>query len=235
MFKNVYYSTKTSTIHLWEQLDGENLVTEIPWTPYVFIPTKEEEDAVKTIYGKSVQKRVFQTYYEYTDYCKEHKSPTLFENNVRNEIQFLAERYYGIPDDEIYVPKLKVYYLDIEVIAEGGFPEYTNAKHPVVLASIKDSETGKITTFGYDIYHDRDYTGDMDIRYIKCDSEEDLLRRIFMFMHKFPCDVLSGYNIWRFDLPYMINRAMILWGEEVGKEFYSKGVSDIILKSYISY
>lgn len=41
-------------------------------------------------------------------------------------------------------------------------------------------------------------------------------------MHKFPCDVLSGYNIWSFDLPYMINRAKVLWGEEVGTKMYKR-------------
>lgn len=60
------------------------------------------------------------------------------------------------------------------------------------------------------------------VRYFSCDSEEDLLRRFFAFMHRFPCDVLSGYNIWSFDLPYMINRAKVLWGEEAGTEMYKR-------------
>ena len=31
-------------------------------------------------------------------------------------------------------------------------------------------------------------------------------------MNKFPCDVLTGWNIYNFDLPYLINRAKNLFG-----------------------
>jgi hypothetical protein len=56
---------------------------------------------------------------------------------VRNEIQFLAERYYGIPDDDMYVPKLKVYYLDIEARPKEGFPDVKNPQDPITLISLR--------------------------------------------------------------------------------------------------
>ena len=223
MFKNVYYNTRESKIHLWEQLNGENLYDEIDWTPYVFLPSKEDDADAKTIFGKHVSKRKFNTYYEYHKFVDENKNINVFENKVRNEIQFLSERYYDIPDDEMYVPNLKIYYLDIEVMPDEGFPDFKKPQDPVILASIRDGLTGKTITFGYDVLHSRDYSGDMEnVRYIKCENEEDLLRYLFNYMHKYPCDILSGYNIWAFDLPYLVNRALVLWGEEEGKKIYRK-------------
>jgi DNA polymerase elongation subunit (family B) len=230
MFMNVHYDTKRSVIHLWEQISGENLYTTIPWTPYLFVPTTEENRDAKTIFGKPVQKKTFQSYYKYKSFLDENKNPTISENNVRNEIQFLAERYYGIPDDEMYVPKLKVYYFDIEARAKEGFPDVKNPQDPITLISVRDGITGTTYTFGYDNVNNKYYGGHSaddykipeDVKYFRCQDEETLLRRFFNFMHKFPCDVLSGWNIWWFDLPYLINRAIVLFGEDEGKNLYSR-------------
>ena len=230
MFKNVHYDTKRSVIHLWEQINGENLKTEIDWTPYLFLPTNDENRDAKTIFGKPVQKKTFQTYYEYKKFLDEHKNPTISENNVRNEIQFLAERYYGIPDEDMYVPKLKVYYLDIEVRPKEGFPDPKLAQDEITLISLRDGISKTTYTFGYDNIHGSyygghsadDYTIPNDVKYFRCKDEEELMRRFFNFMRKFPCDVLSGWNIWWFDLPYILNRAIVLFGEEVGKKLYSR-------------
>jgi DNA polymerase elongation subunit (family B) len=209
---------------LWEQFNGENFYTEIPWTPYIFIPDKNsEDDSVKTIFGGVVQKKEFPTYYEYHKFLEANDSHNIFENNVRNEIQFLAERYHGIPDEEMYVPNLLVYYLDIETLADKGFPDWKDPKDPVVLVSIRNGITKETITFGYDPFELRDYTGNKEnIKYFSCKSEEDLIRRVFSYLHKFPCDVLSGYNIWAFDLPYLINRAKVLWGEDAGTKMYQR-------------
>jgi len=227
MFKNCYYNTKKSIIHLWEQISGENLYTEIDWTPYLFLPDKEEMEIdgnqIKTIFGNPVQKKEFNTYYEYYKFLESNKTHNVFENNVKNEIQFLTERYHGIPDEEITTPNLLVYYLDIETLADKGFPDCRNPKDPIILISIRNGITGGTVTFGYDPFELREYTGNKkNVKYFSCKSEEDLLRRSFTYMYKFPCDVLSGYNIWAFDLPYMINRAKVLWGEDAGTEMYKR-------------
>ena len=110
MFKNVHYNTKTSTIHLWEQIKGEDFYTDIPWVPYVYFPYDRGD--VKTIYGQPVTRRNFRSYSDYYSFIKDKKD--IFEDRVRPEIQFLAERYYSIPDEELEVPKLKIYTIDIE-------------------------------------------------------------------------------------------------------------------------
>ena len=223
MFKNVWYDTKKSQIHLWEQIDNTNLYDIIDWCPYVFIPSTEEDADVKTIFGENAKKKNFRSYYEYYKFLDANKTPRISENNVRNEIQFLSERYYGIPDEEMYVPNLLCYYIDIEVLPEKGFPDWKDPKDPIILASIRNGITKQSITFGYDPFEMRGYSGNYsNVRYIVCDSEEDLLRRYFTYIHKYPCDVLSGYNIWSFDLPYIVNRAKVLWGEEKGREFFER-------------
>ena len=104
MFKNIYFDTKKSTIHLWEQFSGQDSYTEIPWVPYVF--DLDSEGEIHTIDGKFSSKHEFDSYEDYYSY--QSSMQNIFENNVRPEIQFLAERYSGIPDEEIEIPKLKI-------------------------------------------------------------------------------------------------------------------------------
>lgn len=225
MFKNVYYNTKKSKICLWEQINGENLYTNIPWTPYLFVPSTEEDGDAKTMFGNNVKKKEFQTYYAYKKFLENNNSPNISENNLNNCIQFLAERYHGIPDDEMKAPKLLVYYVDIEVLpGDDGFPDVKNPKDPIILITVRNGITKKSVTFGYDPFENRDYTGNYKgVRYIKCNDEEELLRRFFNYIHKFPCDVLSGFNISPgFDIPYLINRSKVLWGEEIGEKLFRR-------------
>ena len=225
MFKNSFYDTKKSVMHLWEQVEGESKThhTEIDWTPYLYMPSKESK--IKTIFGKSVYKKEFDSYFDFHKFQKTHDASHLYENSVKFEIQFLSERYYGIPDEELHVPQLITYYIDIEVYTGGAeFPDPKDAKYPITLISIRNSTNSKTITFGFNYYNNETkYTGNLEgVTYVHCDTEHDLLRKFFLFMSKYDYDVISGWYIWNFDLPYIINRARELWGEQKGKEMYQK-------------
>ena len=99
-----------------------------------------------------------------------------------------------------------IYSIDIEVNAEIGFPQPEDANDPVTLVSIKNSQTGEVVVFG-----EKPYGGDMDITYNHCDNEAMLLKSFFMYMHDNAPDVITGYNIYNFDIPYLINRSKKLF------------------------
>ena len=197
MFKNIFYNTKNSQIHLWEQVNGEDFYDTIDWVPYLY-----EEDSngqTHTIDGKLAQIKVFDHYRQYYNYQKE--CGYVLENKTKPEIQFLAERYHKIPDDEIQVPTLKIYTIDIEVDIDKGFPKPEDADAPICLISIKDYVSKNITTFGL-----QEYSGNRKVKYYQCNNERDLLTRFFTYIYKYSPDVITGWNIWSFDLPYIINR-----------------------------
>jgi DNA polymerase elongation subunit (family B) len=219
MFRNVYYNSKKSKICLWTS----NGYKEIEWVPYVFINNPNGE--YKNLDGESVSKKIFQNYQEYTTFQKNNTSTAMYENAVRPEIQFLAERYYDIPDEEIQSPKLLIYYLDIEVAFQDEFPNALEAKYPITLISVRDSITQKTITFG-----EKEYTGDYDIDYIHCPDEKELLRKFFGWMNQNPPDVISGWNVNDFDMTYLINR-----DEKINASKYYKLLSPIgIVKTWKS-
>lgn len=201
MFKNCYYDTRNSIMHIWEQNEEGNNYRNFKWVPYVFV--ESDRGNVKTLEGKTVFKKNFKDYGEYNRYCKHEFA---YEDRIRPEIQFLAEQYSGIPDDELYIPDLRIYSIDIEVHFEDEFPNPEYAKYPIVLISVKDSKTGVTFTFGV-----KKYTGDKDIKFIYCKDEKDLMKKFISFMHKFPPDVITGWNVYGFDVPYIINRSDVLF------------------------
>jgi DNA polymerase elongation subunit (family B) len=217
MFRNCYYDGRTNSIHLWEQINNQRLYTKIPWVPYIF--EESEKGDIKTIDGKIVEKVKFSTGGEYREYTKDNHN--CYENKVLPVVQFLAERYYSIDDEELEVPKLKIYSLDIEVNKEeGGFPSAEDAEDPISLINIKEFN-GPSISWGIG-----KYTGNYNLQYKYFDDEKKLLKNFLNYMMSNAPDVLTGWNISSdtkmnkyggFDLLYIINRCKYLFGEDTNE------------------
>ncbi len=210
-------------MHLWEDVHGERFHDVIDWVPYVYIKTNKSD--IRTIEGKPVLKKEFNTYGDYYEFCKERFA---YENRVKPEIQFLAERYHKIPDQELAAekPDLRIYTIDIEVANKESFPDIMKAEDPITLISIRDSQTKKVTTFGV-----KPYTGNVDVTYHQYE-ESELLLRFFNYMYKRPADVITGWNVYGFDLPYIINRCKTLFGEDT--EHFQKLSPIKIVRTWMS-
>jgi len=211
MFNDVWYNTRTNKIHLFEIIGNDRLYSEIDWVPYLFEKTSDPSD-IKTIEGDFAKKVTFATYSDYYEHQKFNHN--YLENAVRPEIQFLAERYHKITDEEMKTGKLKIGFIDIEVHITGkDFPKPSEAKEPVVLISVYDSKTNTTKSFGTKPY-DGKYKDEPWYVYVFCKDEEMLLRQFFLYMHKERFDVISGYNVVNFDLQYLINRVERITGDD---------------------
>jgi DNA polymerase elongation subunit (family B) len=206
----VFYDSRKSQMHVWEQVKGQNMYDVLDWAPYVYVKTDDGNAA--TLDGQKAKKVYFKSYLDYYTYSKTREN--LLENAVKPEIQFLTERYHGIRDDELEVPKLCIYSIDIEVPrGDSGFSDVNDADDPVVLISICNNLTNRTTTFGMKPYNgeykDKDF-----LTYVYCETEEELFQRVFNFFQKFPCDVVTGWNVQGYDVPYLVNRARRLFGDD---------------------
>ena len=210
MFRNIFFDNKTSKIHIWETIKNNNMFDSIEWSPYIF--ENDPEGKIKTVTGKTVSRKDFLSYSEYQSYCTSNTE--CYENQVRPDIQFLVNRYYGIDDDVFEVPKLRIYSIDIEVHSTtGDWSGIDNALYPVTCCSIHDNIENKTTTYGIKPYNgeykDKDF-----LKYVYCNTEEQLLTNIFNHFQKKPPDVITGWNVIDFDIMYLINRAKNVFGEE---------------------
>lgn len=217
MYKNAHYDMKRSRMYVWDQYDGVNDYSIVDWVPYVFVP--DEDGRIKTIDGKTVTKKDFNTFQEYKEYQKDHRS-RIYENEVPREVQFLSEMYSGIADDQIVAPSLKIYSIDIEVHSDRGFPHPMEAAHPIVLINVREFGGGINKTFGI-----KEYDGEWKDRidYVYCSNEMELMSKFFTWWNRNAPDAVTGWNIapnnkmnvrGGFDLPYIVQRSKNLFGKK---------------------
>lgn len=113
--------------------------------------------------------------------------------------------------------KLSVWSMDIETALakdENGneiFPNPRDAGGEVLLITIVNQMTGKSFTFG-----SKQYSG-KDTNYIFCQNESDLFTKFLMFWRQVDPDIVTGWNVEGFDIPYLINRGTQIVGKEIEK------------------
>lgn len=96
----------------------------------------------------------------------------------------------------------------------GGFPAAKDANYEVLTISCKLFGSPKRVTFGL-----KDYAvKDANQTYIKCTDERDLLTRFLQFVRVIDPDILTGWNIEWFDVPYIVNRVRKILGEEMANK-----------------
>ena len=114
--------------------------------------------------------------------------------------QFLSEQY---PDEIEYdMDKVKLWSLDIETTAENGFPKPELAQEEILLITMKNFKTKRLITFGsrpYNVKRD-------DVEYIQCENELDLLKTFVAWWNDVEPEVITGWNVDQFDIPYICNR-----------------------------
>jgi DNA polymerase elongation subunit (family B) len=123
-------------------------------------------------------------------------------------LQYISENY---KDDVLYDSDLiKILTLDIELLVSesGVFPDPKFARDEIVLITLQDKTSNKITTFG-----SRPYTGKYQEDYVQCVDEKELLNKFLLFWQYDYPDIVVGYNSDTFDIPYIVNRIKHVLGD----------------------
>jgi len=113
------------------------------------------------------------------------------------------------------IDELKISIIDIEVGSENGFPDPYKATEPITAIAIR-SLNGDMVVYGcgeYDKEKDETNKG-KNVTYIKCRDEYTLCKTFLTDWEKDSPDVVSGWNIKFFDIPYLVNRFNRILGED---------------------
>ena len=204
-FKRIYYDYRNQKMYHWFiGEDGKTYkeIAPIEYEYYVYDTTNKSE--IKDIYGKSVVPQKSKDYFA----MKNFKTSGIktCEMNISQEIKFLHKRYGKqtlIPD----ISKFQIADVDIECESEFEFPKPDEVKFPINLISVWLSKTNEVTTFGL-----RPYTGDSPQvkNYHYCADEKTLIEKFILFCNRSRIDIMTGWFINGFDIPYIINRCEVL-------------------------
>ncbi len=184
---------------------------KVEFRPTFFLSSQEKSE-YKTLAGDYVKPIQPGTIPECREFLERYESVDNFPifGNNRYEYAYIADEY---PDDILWdVSKILIAYLDIEVGSENGFPEPRDANEAITAISIKVK--GNYFVFGCGDYSKhRD-----DVHYAKCRDESDLIRRFLDLWSRWHPDVVTGWNVEQFDIPYLANRITKILGEDEAKK-----------------
>jgi DNA polymerase elongation subunit (family B) len=178
--------------------------------PTLFIQTSAQKPSEwKTLDGIPVHPVKFNSIREAREYVDRYKDVQGFtvHGQTQYTYQFISEMWKG---DIQYDPELiKVFSIDIETSTEEGFPDIKTANEEILLITVKDNHHKQIVTFGVKAYQN----SRTDVKYIQCTNEAHLLKEFIIFWQQNYPDVITGWNINGFDIPYLVNRIKRVLGD----------------------
>lgn len=189
--------------------DGRRIATKIPFSPTLYVPV-EKQTAFKSLDDKFVEPVRHETMRDAKEFLERYKDVSNFEiyGNTNYIAQFVTEKF---PNEIQFDPSIiNITTIDIEVASNEGFPEPEEAKYPIISIAIKNNIDNTYYVWGlgdYDV--SKSIMTDNRVVYDKCRDEHELLIKFIAHWgspSRMP-DVVTGWNIRNFDIPYIINRA----------------------------
>lgn len=210
MYNAVFYDSRTSTVHVWDDKQGK---LEIPYQQYGY--QVDPKGKFETITGLKVSKVKSWT-------PEAVKQNMVFEHNVSPEQRVLIDLYTDSdePSEQI------VMFLDIEIAKEGKYSTPREANNTITSISYYDSKSKKYKCLLLDPESKVD---DTDV-IVSCSTEQEIMTKFISAINIIKPTVITGWNTGFFDLPYLYNRITNI----LGRAFADKlsPIKKVIVKDY---
>lgn len=189
--------------------NGKRVKHNPEFNPVLFIPSKKktkyrnlEGYYVDPIYPGSIK--------EYRDFIKRYDkvSGMCIYGDINLECQYIGDLF---PQNEIDYDfgMLKIATIDIETTCDKGFPDVEDPQEKVIAITVQIGD--KTTSFGL---------GSFNVVGVDCfdyTDEVDLLNTFLDFWDVEQPDIVTGWNIRFFDIPYLFNRIKKILGDKEAK------------------
>ena len=191
--------------------DGRRIKLKIAYEPTLYLPSKKPTQ-FKSLLGEYLEPMKFENIRECRDFNKRYEEVGNFKiyGNSNYPYAFIADEHKGMVEWDQDLISTAV--IDIEVGSENGFPDPYIAQEPITAICIK-YVGGQTIVFGCG-----DYVTQGSEIYIKCSDETTLIKKFFQLWQDKCPDIISGWNIKFFDIPYIYNRTTRLLGEDEAKK-----------------
>jgi DNA polymerase elongation subunit (family B) len=184
----------------------------LPYQPTLFVPTNKPTK-FKTLDGKTVGAVQPGGIRDTKEWVEQYKGVEGFEiYGYQNYTYcYISDEY---PDTIEYEKnRLVIANLDIEVGSENGFPDPDKAEEELTAITFKAK--GKYFVLGCGDFDPSNMT--QNIEYVKCNDEYEMCRLFLDLWDGVAPDILTGWNIQFFDIPYLYNRISKVMGEKEAK------------------
>ncbi|ASD50396.1 DNA polymerase [Acidovorax phage ACP17] len=187
------------------------VVSEYPIAFYL----KAEGGTDRSLYGDVLKKKVFEKISDARDFVKKYEGVSDFEIFGQDDYvqQFIAHTY---PRDLVFDMKdFTVASIDIEVEHDDGFPEPERAENEVMSIAIKVFGGASIC---FALQPKPDHEDLKGVEYIHCDDEHAMLALFVARFRSIAPHFFTGWNVYGFDVPYLVNRISKILGENAANQ-----------------
>ncbi len=203
--------------------NGARIHERVKFAPTFFVKAKEGHWTEKwtALDGTKVEPMKFDSINDAKEFFETYKDVDNFKvfGNNNYVAQFINERFPG--EIKADLRHIAVGNIDIEVKSDDGFPFPEHAAYPVTSIAMKNSKSSIYHVWGlkhYDASKCKTVPEGCMVRYVKCNDEAELLMKFLTYWEEHYPDVITGWNIRLFDIPYLVNRIMKILGEEWAKK-----------------
>ena len=188
--------------------DGQPVQSRTHFSPTLYV-TSNKKEKFKTLTGENVKPIKFNTPKEAREFIQQYDGVEGFKvyGYERFVYQFIAQEF---PDEVDYnINQMKIFALDIEVQCENGFPDVEAAAEEMLSITIKDMVTKE-----YFVWATREFNVPEGVKAFICDTERDMLRSYIGWWAQNTPDILTGWNVNLYDVPYIARRVNRVLGEK---------------------
>ena len=188
--------------------------------PTMFVKSKKDTK-YRTLTGETVGEVRPGTVRDCREFYKKYDDVDGFAiyGNDRYIYQYISDKY---PQDEIKfdISQIKLVTLDIETTSEYGFPDVESCQEEILAITIQNYTTKEIVTWGRRAFANKQ----KNVTYHHCPTEHELLSHFINYWMTDVPDVITGWNIQLFDIPYICKRLNRVLGEKLMKRFSPWGL-----------
>ena len=189
--------------------NGQRIQRKFKFSPTLYVVSNQITE-YKTLDGRYVKPIRFDTVGQARDFKDKYKDVENFEVHGYDRFlyQYISEEFSN--EVEYDIKTLKITSLDIEVACENGFPNVRECAEQLLAITVQDYQTRKLKVFATRDYHNTR----KDVDFIYCDDEKHLLQCFLAYWQTDFPDVLTGWNVELYDIPYICGRLERLFGEK---------------------
>ena len=208
--------------------NGQKKQEKIKYKPTLFVNTPKPTKW-KSLDGIPVAPIQMESMRDAKEWIASNKSTAgrLIFGNDRYIPAYINDEFPGIIEWDRN--KINVTSFDIEVASDEGFPQPDAAEYPVISIAMKNNIDNTYYVWGLNDYDvENSLMKNNRVVYKKCGSEAELLSD-FILHWCLPSncpDVITGWNIRFFDVPYLVNRTIKILGDDMAKKFSPWGLVD---------
>ena len=202
--------------------NGKRFSEPHEYRPSFFIPTNADSP-YRTLDGETVGLVQPGSIRECREWLNQYKNVDNFKVYGSDFHQYTClNEKFGNDYDREYI---RVANIDIEVESEQGFPSPDQADQPITAITIKYKDT--LYVLGLQEYNNyRD-----DVNYRQCRDEISLINTFLEVWRLIDPDIITGWNVTFFDIPYLWTRIKNLLGAKTANKLSPLGfVSERMVK-----